>query len=114
MGPPHPKSPSAQLTEFKWWERGERRTGLGALEVAAGHFLRMSDPPILEALRLFWLCGESTGAGWEISHLASASVQPGTAVCRKVSQRPSSYLVPKTANVVIISESREPESKPWP
>ncbi len=94
-----------------WWERGERRTG--ARGVAAGRFLlRVLDPPVPEALRLFRLCGagsgESTGAGCEISHWASGSVQPGTAVCRKVSHRPYSYLVPKTANVVIILESREP------
>ena len=57
---------------------------------------------------------ESPGAGREISHWASCSVQPGTVVCRKASHRPFSYLVAKTANVVMISESREPESKPRP
>ncbi len=79
---------------------------------------RDSEPPLCEALRLFWLCGagsgESTGGGgWETSHRASNSVQPGIAcrTSRKVSHRPSSYLVPKTRTArlaaVITSDSRD-------
>jgi hypothetical protein len=86
---------------------------------AAKRFVwRGSVPPLCGVLRLFWLCGdesgESTGDGWETSHRASNSVQPGIACCRKVSHRSLSYLVPKTARAVMISDSREPESKPRP
>ena len=42
---------------------------------------RGSESPLCEALRFFWLCGagsgELTGDGWETSHWASSSVQPG-------------------------------------
>ena len=86
---------------------------------AAEFFMRRdAEPPLWEALRLLWLCGaesgESTGDGWETSHWASNYVQPGTACRRKVSHRSLSYLVPKTARAVMISDSREPESKPKP
>ncbi len=89
---------------------------------AAERFLwRVSEPPMCEALRLFWLCGagsgESTSDGpptgpgcqWEISHWASSSVhwQPGIACRRKVSHRSSSYLVPKTARAQSCGDIRE-------
>ena len=87
--------------------------------MAAEFFLLLlSDPPVPEALRFFWRCGagngESTSAGAEVSHWASCSVHPGIAACKRARNRPSAYLVLKTVNARMRSDSREPESKPKP
>jgi hypothetical protein len=113
MGP-YLESPSAQLSEFGGSESSERERSRWRLGVSCCEFR------IHRCSRLC-VCSGSVGLGAEsqralVGRLAtgrlSGSVQPGTSVCRKVSHpsRPqaSSYLVPKTANVVIISERREP------
>jgi hypothetical protein len=117
MGPPYLGPQLAQSSECGDSVGSDGRECSGRqLCVSCGEF--PSHQHLFEALRLFWLCGagsgESTGDGWEISHWASSSVQPGIACRRKVSHRFSSYLVPKTTRVVMISESLEPESKPKP